>query len=688
MARKKIRVALAGNPNCGKTTVFNNLTHQRGDVGNYPGVTVEIKTGSVVFGDYEIEVTDLPGTYSLSAYSQDELVARNMIVHDQPDVIVNIIDAATLERNLYLTLQLLELEVPMIVALNMVDVAEQKGFVIDDQALAACLGSPVVRTVGHQDEGTGGLLFCIVDLYEGRRQNQKIHVDYGPEIFDELQHLERVLLSQPCPRCRCPVRWLALKILEQDPWVLEEVSTLKTAEAILQQKEKSRQHLKAHFGEAPEMVIADRRYGFVSAALKKVRSAAADRYDISDTVDKVVLNRVLGFPIFALVMFAIFKFTFGGSQPFVAALGSCFEWLARQADVLLPAGLVRSFVVDGLIHGLGGLLEFVPLIIFMFLAIAFFEDSGYMARAAFLMDKFMARFGLHGKSFLPLMISTNGCAVLGLMSSRTLENPKDRLITMLVTPFMICGAKLPIFALFIAAFFPAEYAAGLMFLMYVLSIAVALGSAWVLRTFVLKGEGEHFVMELPPYRLPSLRGILLKTAERVWVYLRKAGTVILGISVLIWAGFTFPRTAPVPGQPATVQLEQSFAGRFARFIEPGLRPIGLDWRSGVALVGGVAAKEVVVSTLGTFYSLQDAGDEDISLQRHLAEDPFWNPLKAFVFLIFSLFYSPCLVAVTVFFKESGSRRGWTIFLILGTTLLAWLVSFLVYQTGMILGMGA
>ncbi|HSV43106.1 MAG TPA: FeoB small GTPase domain-containing protein, partial [Candidatus Bathyarchaeia archaeon] len=344
MARKKIRVALAGNPNCGKTTVFNNLTHQWGDVGNYPGVTVEIKTGSVVFGDYEIEVTDLPGTYSLSAYSQDELVARNMIVHDQPDVIVNIIDAATLERNLYLTLQLLELEVPMIVALNMVDVAEQKGFVIDDQALAACLGSPVVRTVGHQDEGTGGLLFCIVDLYEGRRQNQKIHVDYGPEIFDELQHLERVLLSQPCPRCRCPVRWLALKILEQDPWVLEEVSTLKTAEAILQQKEKSRQHLKAHFGEAPEMVIADRRYGFVSAALKKVRSAAADRYDISDTVDKVVLNRVLGFPIFALVMFAIFKFTFGGSQPFVAALGSCFEWLARQADVLLPAGLVRSFV--------------------------------------------------------------------------------------------------------------------------------------------------------------------------------------------------------------------------------------------------------------------------------------------------------------------------------------------------------
>ncbi|MEW5894660.1 MAG: ferrous iron transport protein B [Candidatus Omnitrophota bacterium] len=681
MEKKKIVVTLAGNPNCGKTSIFNSLTGLRRDVSNYPGATVEKVSGFFEYQDYVIEVIDLPGTYSLSAYSEDERVSRHFLIYDKPDIVVNVLDASNLERNLYLTIQLLELEVPVILAMNMSDMVMRRGFEVDYQELSKVLNSPVVPTVGDKGAGINELKKEIVRLFEKCSEAcPRVRVDYGPEIFDEIQSLETLLREAEGAFSAYPSRWIAIKLLEQDPQVIRLFDPVpsRIKEKILNRLNFSREHLKAHFGEAAEVMIADRRYGFISGIIKTVRTILHQRDDISDAIDRVVLNRVLGFPIFAFIMFLIFKFTFAGAAPFIGWLSLGFERLAGFIAASFPENIFRSLIIDALINGVGSLLEFLPLIMFMFLAIAFFEDSGYMARAAFLMDKFMARFGLHGKSFLPLMISTNGCAVLGIMASRTLENSKDRLITMLITPFMICGAKLPVFAIFIAAFFPENYAAFMMFLLYFFSISVALASAWILRQFVFKGEVEHFVMELPPYRFPSIRGVFLKTWERGVVYLKKAGTVILFISVIIWAGFSFPIGAPVNERTG---VEQSAIGRLGRAIEPVLKPLGLDWRAGTALVSGVAAKEVIISTFGTIYSLQDGEEE--SLEKHLAEDPFWDPLKAFSFLIFSLLYTPCCVSAVVFFKEAGSWR-WTLFLMFGTALLAWIVSFVFYQAGLLL----
>jgi len=683
MKSKHITVALAGNPNSGKTSVFNDLTGLRQTVGNYPGVTVEKKSGRRVFRGYTIEFVDLPGTYSLSAYSEDELVARDFLIRKRPDVVINVIDSSSLERNLYLTVQLLELDLPLVLAMNMADVLQARGVCINYSELSAELSAPAVPTVASRPGGARELLDAVIDRYEQSSAPHPVHVDYGAEIFDAVRRLEECLSGFTGLPDGCPARWLALKFLEHDPAVTRELESLPSAGYLTGLRDRACAHLKAHFGEAPEILMADRRYGFVSAVVKTVRTAEVLRHETTESIDRVVLNRVLGLPIFALVMYGIFKFTFAGSRPFVDWLSAGFDSLAALITAHWPQSLLRSFLVDGLIHGVGSLLAFVPLIMFMFLAIAFFEDSGYMARAAFLMDRFMARFGLHGKSFLPLMISTNGCAVLGILASRTLENPRDRLITMLVTPFMICGAKLPVFAVFIAAFFPAAWAPLVMFLLYALSVGVALVAALILRTFVLKGEVEHFVMELPPYRLPSIKGVLLKMWERGWVYIQKAGTVILLISAVIWAGFTFPRASPEAG--GARQIEMSLAGRTARMIEPVLRPIGLDWRAGVALVGGLAAKEVIISTLGTVYSLQQTeGQPEDSLASQLSRDPWWTPLRAVSFLLFCLLYAPCCVAAAVFWKESR-HGGWTLALLIGTTVLAWAVCFLVYQgAGLIL----
>ncbi|MFP4473291.1 MAG: ferrous iron transport protein B [Candidatus Omnitrophota bacterium] len=691
-SKKTISVGLAGNPNCGKTSIFNQLTGLRQHVGNYPGVTVEKKTGVVTCGDYEISFIDLPGTYSLSAYSEDELVARNFIIHEQPDVIVNVLDASNLERNLYLTIQLLELKAPLILALNMSDVMEEKGHVLDDAEFSALLGAQAVRTVGSKGAGTEDLLRSVVRLYEGQVTPGHVHLDYGPEILEEVTLLESLLKKEQQYLKPYPLRWLALKLLERDPVVEEKVAQLQGGGKILKRADQSRRHLVAHFDESPEILLADRRYGFISGVHHQVmRLSSEDRHDLSDQADRFILSRAFSLPIFAAVMFLIFKFTFAGSQPFTFLLERFFEWFGGLASAHIGHPLIQSFVVDGIINGVGGVLSFFPLIVFMFFAITFFEDSGYMARGAFIMDKFMSRFGLHGKSFLPLMISTNGCAALGILASRTLDSPRDRLITMLVTPFMVCGAKLPVFALFIAAFFPLEYAAGLMFLMYVLSVAMALVCAWALQRFVFKGESEHFVMELPPYRLPSLRGLFLKTWERGRVFLKKAGTVILGISILIWAMFTFPQAKVDPDLPAqearALQIEQSVGGRLARGIEPVFRPIGLEWKAGSALIAGVAAKEVIISTLGTLYSIEQESDEDMQLlQKRLSRDPYWSPLNAFAFLIFVLFYAPCFPAAAIFRKESGSRM-WTAVLLGGATVLAWISAFIVYQGGRLLGLG-
>jgi len=692
-AKGKVTVALAGNPNSGKSTIFNNLTGARQHVGNYPGVTVEKKEGSVVYKDYEIVFVDLPGTYSLSAYSEEEIVARDFVVQEKPDVVVHIVNASNIERNLYLYTQLQELGVPVILAMNMSDVAAKKGMNIDYRELSRLLGKPVVPTVGSRNRGTQELLDTVIDLHEGKIKIEKIGVDYGEEISAELEKLEKLLRERSGALEGYPLKWLAVKLLENDVWALEFSGGMPGGGEVLWQNEKSRGHLKRHFSDDPEVVIADRRYGFISGACTEAKSySVEERHDLSDKIDKVVLNRFLGLPIFALVMYAIFKFTFTFSEPVVGWFEQFFEKAGELASNAIPEGLANSFVVDGVIAGVGGVLGFFPLVLFMFFAIAFFEDSGYMARAAFVMDRIMHKFGLHGKSFLPMMISTNGCAVPGIMATRTLDNKKDRLITMMVTPFMICGAKLPIFALFIGAFFAPEQGANIMFLMYALSMAIALGSALVLKKAVFKGETSHFVMELPPYRVPTIQGLLLKMWERGWLYIKKAGTIILLISVIIWAGFTFPQMEPGEGvseeAAASAQMEQSFAGRIGKFVEPAVRPLGMDWRGGVALMAGVAAKEVVVSTMGTMYSLGEVDPEEAEpLKEALQNDPSWSPLKAAAFLMFCLIYLPCFVAMSVFYRESGPSMKWTLFLIFWTTVMAWAASFLVYQGGRLLGIG-
>jgi ferrous iron transport protein B len=693
MKNKKINVALAGNPNSGKSTVFNNLTGARQHVGNYPGVTVEKKEGKLQFKGYEINIVDLPGTYSLSAYSEDEIVARDFIIKEKPDVIIDVVDSSNLERNLYLATQLMELEVPLVLAMNMNDIAEKKGQDTDYAKLSKILGITLVSTVGNKNIGTKDLLKTIVKVHESKIKSKQAHINYGQEVKEEMAKLEKILEQDKTLTEKFPRRWMLIKILENDPEVLGMVNKHPAYSELKNQIEKSRHHLKLHFGDNPETIIADRRYGFISGACtESLKPTVEMRHNWSDKIDKVVLNRILGIPIFAVVMYTIFKFTFTFSEPVVGWFEKFFEGLSGVAASVIPKGLFQSFVVDGLIGGVGGVLGFFPLVLFMFFAIAFFEDSGYMARAAFVMDKLMNKFGLHGKSFLPMMISTNGCAVPGIMATRTLESKKDRLITMMVTPFMICGAKLPIFALFIGAFFAPKYGANIMFLMYILSVVVAFGFAWILKRFVFKGEASHFVMELPPYRIPTIKGLLLKMWERGWMYIKKAGTIIVLISIIIWAGFTFPQMDRQENineeTAASVQMEQSFAGRAGKFIEPAVKPIGMDWRGGVALMAGVAAKEVVVSTFGTIYSLGEVDAEETgSLKEALNKDNFWNPLKALSFLIFSLIYLPCFVAMAVFYRESGSSLKWTLFLIFWTTVMAWSAAFIVYQGGRLLGFG-
>jgi len=693
MKKQNIFVALAGNPNSGKSTIFNNLTGSRQHIGNYPGVTVEKKEGKVNYKDYQITFVDLPGTYSLSAQSEDEVVARDFIIKEKPDVIIDVIDASNLERNLYLYTQLSELDVPIILAMNMSDVLDSKGSEIDYDELSRLLGKPVIETIGSKNIGTKKLQETIVSLYENKIETQKTNIDYGEEINTELQKIEQILETEKDKIKIYPKRWLTIKLLEDDDKALEIIQSLSSKDKIISQLKQSQNHIKQHFGDDTDIIIADRRYGFVSGVFNQTHKQSIEkRHDISDQIDKVILSKFLGLPIFAAVMYAIFKFTFTFSEPVVGWFESAFEWLAGFLTSAIPDGLFQSFIVDGIIGGVGGVLGFFPLVLFMFFAIAFFEDSGYMARAAFVMDKIMSKFGLHGKSFLPMMIATNGCAVPGIMAARTLDNKKDRLITMMVTPFMICGAKLPIFALSIGAFFPIKHGANIMFTMYALSVIIALLSAFVLKKFVLKGETTHFVMELPPYRLPTIKGLLLKMWERGWMYIKKAGSIILLISIIIWFGFTFPEYNEskdmTDKEIAAAQLENSYAGKVGKIIEPIVKPLGLDWRSGVALTAGIAAKEVVVSTFGTIYSLGEVDPEDAEpLKESLKKDDSWNPLKAVVFLIFSLIYVPCFVAVSVFFRESGSSWKWTSFLVVWTTVMAWIAAFIIYQVGTLLSIG-
>jgi len=542
---KTITIALAGNPNAGKTTVFNSLTGSRQHVGNYPGVTVEKKEGFRDHKGYRIEIVDLPGTYSLTAHSTEELIARHFVVEEKPDVVVDIVDATNLERNLYLAVQFMELGVPLVLAMNMSDMAKARGYEIDHEKMSVLFGCAVVPTVATKGQGMSELLDAVIESVSGQRQLPRVTVRYGAEIEEEIAKLSRLL--EQCSEIEedYSLRWLAVKLLENDEEVGGKIRReCRKGHEILAALEHRSQHLETVFGDVPEIVIADRRYGFISGACREsVRTTGQSRYDMSEKIDSVLTNRIIGLPLFFALMYLVFQFTFAVGDPVMGLLERFFAWLGETLSMLWPrtsGSPLKSLLVDGAIGGVGTVISFLPNIMFLFLAIAILEDSGYMARAAFIMDRVMHKVGLHGKSFIPMLIGF-GCSVPAVMATRTLENKTDRLTTILVVPLISCGARLTIYLLIIPAFFHPAWRAPVLWIMYLIGILLAMAAARLLRSTLLRGEATPFVMELPPYRMPTIKGVAIHMWERASMFLRKAGTIILTISILLWALTSYPR---------------------------------------------------------------------------------------------------------------------------------------------------
>ena len=705
MEQKKLVIALAGNPNAGKTTIFNNITGSRQHVGNYPGVTVEKKVGKVKYAGYEITVIDLPGTYGLSGYSPDELVSRDAIIKEKPNLIVNVVDASNLERNLYLTSQLKELEVPLLLVLNMADVAEQNNK-IDYDLLEVLLGIPAIRSIGSKNEGTDEIMREVVKIIENKRKLPERIVRYRHEIEDELLYLQKFLVSGGQKELEIaaseesgdhalqvyPVRWLVIKLLEDDQEIIKLIEAVQPG--IMPEVLKSRERIQNMIGDDPETCLVEDRYAFIRGVYHEAYKAnTLDRLSVTEKVDKILLNRVLGIPIFLGIMWLLFQLTFTlGAIP--------MEWIENGATALgqwvqanMTEGLLSSLVVDGIIGGVGGVLVFLPNIILLFLGIALLESTGYMSRAAFVMDSIMHRAGLHGKSFVPMLIGF-GCTVPAIMATRTLENPRDRLVTMLVTPLMSCGARLPVYTLLIAAFFSPQAGGNILFSLYLIGIILAIVMARIFRTFILPGDTEPFVMELPIYRLPTLKYLLIHMWERTWLYIKQAGTIILAMSIIMWGLFTFPlNSAPNDmDHQAASQIESSYAGRVGKAIEPLIKPLGFDWKTGVALISGLGAKEIVVSTMGTLYSIEDSsalekdGKTINKFAQRVKEQSGFTPLVAYVLMLFTLIYVPCLATIAVIKRETNTWK-WPIFTVVYTIALAWIVSFTVYRAGLFLGIG-
>lgn len=696
----RITIALAGNPNAGKTTLFNALTGSRHKVGNYPGVTVERREGTVRHGGREYRFVDLPGIYSLTAYSVDEVVTRDFLLDDKPDLIVDVLDSSNLERHLYLCLQFQELGIPVMGALNMSDEAEAKGLCIDEAALGAILGIPMVKTVGSRDQGLDALMDAIA-LAAASCSGCEKRLDYGDELEARLGPIEAAARSDEAFTARYPARWLSVKLLEKDAHARGLLAGHADSARILSMADEAATWLEKHYGKDAEIVVSEQRYGYIRGALAEaIKKRPARNFSVTEAVDRVVMNRFLALPIFLGVLWTVFQLTFTLGEYPMAWLESGFSALGAWMGDAMPEGMLRSLLVDGIVAGVGGVMSFVPLIVLMFFFLSILEDLGYMSRAAFATDKFLHAFGLHGQSVFPMMLGF-GCSVPAIMAARTLKNPRDRIVTILIIPFMSCGAKLPVHALLAAAFFPGNPTAAVM-AVYGLGVLLALGSALLLKRTALRGQATPFVMELPPYRAPTVRGILWHVWEKTGQYLKKAGTVILASSVLIWAATAFPEykaqateatestsavyvapTSPPDGaELARLQLEHSYAGRAGRFMEPLFKPLGFDWRVGVATVTGFAAKEVVVSTLGVLY---DAGD-DAALRDTLRDDPGFNPLVAFALMLFILVIPPCFATLATIRAELG--WGWLGFSLAFNLILGWLLAFGVYRLGMLAGFGS
>lgn len=674
---RELVIALVGNPNSGKTTVFNELTGARQHVGNWPGVTVERKEGSTRHKDHTFQVVDLPGIYSLAAYSQEEVVARDFLLNEHVDAIVNIVDASNLERNLYLTTEVLELGIPTIVALNMIDVAENMGQRLDIDRFGSLLGAPIVPAVAAKGEGMSEILDKIIETISERAElgNAASEITqrsarHTPEVEIEVSKLQERLHLDKCGVG--PLRWLLIRAVEGDKDARLRLSQCASdPEQALKRVDETRHHLEQGFGGDMESLIANGRYGFIGGLLREVitRKATADKVAASDKIDDWLLHRWLGIPIFLALMWITFELTFvvGGLFQHWIQLG--ISALGAWAYAALPPGPLGSLIVNGVIAGVGGVIVFIPNIAIIFIMISLLEDSGYMARAAFLMDRSMHMVGLHGKSFIPLLMGF-GCNVPAVMATRTLESREDRLLTILINPLMSCTARLPVYILFTGIFFSAN-GAMVIFSIYALGVLLAVASGKLFRRLFFRKAASPFVMELPPYRMPTLRGTLLHVWERTALFLSKAGTVILAASIVIWTLGSLPWGVEFAS-------EGSLIGHIGRVVEPLVRPLGFDWKAAVALLFGIGAKEIVVSTLGVLYGAGHAGD----LQSALARS--FTPLTAYGFMVVSLIYIPCIATIAAIKRETNSWK-WTLFAVGYSLVLAYVMGFAVYRLGMAVG---
>ena len=672
MGMKKLIVGLAGNPNVGKTTVFNQLTGMHQHVGNWPGKTVERAEGHFNHGDYEYDIVDLPGNYALSAHSIEEIVSRDFIVDDDSDVIINVVDAANLERNLYLTVQMMELGANLILALNMNDFARKKEHFINIDLMSELLGFPVIEINAKNKEGFEELL-TQAELASKNPIDSSEKLSYSNDVKGHLMDLQAII-EQDENLLNVPSIWTAIKLLEKDTIVIEKVQQSPKQSQIMAEVDKVSTHLRDVYKEGPEEVIANARYAFIDGLMAEaVDRPSVEKETMTDKIDKIVTNRILAPFVFIIIMYAMFQLTFTIGAPFQTLIENGFTLLANVVGSYLGEGLLSSLICKGIIGGVGGVLTFLPIIVLMFLFLSILEDSGYLARAAFTLDIVMHKIvGLHGKAFIPMILGF-GCGVPAIMATRTMENEGDRMLAMMLVPFMSCTARLPIYGVFIAAFFSDNK--GLMLLLiYVLGIVVALVVAAILKRTMFKGLSTPFVMELPSYKIPSLKGVLLHTWEKVKGFLRKAGTIILVCSIVLWA---LQNIYPWGGSDP----QMSLLGIIGTALSPIFAPLGFGtWQAAVAIIAGLSAKEVVVATFGTLAGMEEDDEEGIT---QLIHDSF-TPLSAFSFMAFSLLYTPCIAAIGAIKKETNSFK-WAMTMCAITIVTAYVVSFLIFQIGTLAG---
>lgn len=704
---KTINVALVGNPNCGKTSLFNFASGAHERVGNYSGVTVDAKVGRAEYEGYEFHLVDLPGTYSLSAYSPEELYVRKQLVEETPDIVINVIDASNLERNLYLTTQLIDMHVRMVCALNMYDETEERGDHIDYEKLSELFGTPMVPTVFTSGRGVKELFHQVIAVYEGKEdeslQFRHIHINHGHEIEQGIRDIQEHLKNYPDLRQQYSTRYLAIKLLEGDKDVERLIQPLGDSLEIFQHRDRAAQRVKEETHNDCETAIMDAKYGFIHGALEESGYTTGDKKDTYQTthlIDKILTNKYLGFPIFFLILLLMFTATFVIGQYPMDWIDAGVAWLGDFISQNMPNGPVKAMLVDGVIGGVGAVIVFLPQILILYFFISYMEDSGYMARAAFIMDRLMHKMGLHGKSFIPLIMGF-GCNVPAVMSTRTIESQRSRLITMLILPLMSCSARLPIYVMITGSFFALKYRSLAMLSLYVIGVLMAIVMSRLFSAFVVKGEDTPFVMELPPYRFPTWKAIGRHTWEKGKQYLKKMGGIILVASIIVWALGYFPHTDD-PSVSNQQQQEQSYIGRVGHAVEPVFRPMGFNWKLDVGLLAGVGAKEIVASTMGVLYSNDDSFKDDsnfssesgkyVKLHELITQDvaqlhglsyekaqPIAT-LTAFCFLLFVLLYFPCIATIAAIKGETGSW-GWALFAAGYTTALAWVVSAVVFQIG-------